>query len=135
MFRPHELTALVTVAALLMYVGLAVRVAMVRSRTGVMPPAMTGDPAVERTVRVHANTGEWLVAFLPALWLFEIYWNDRLAALLGLLWIASRLVYALGYWKAAERRLIGFIPSFLIVLVLLAGAAIGAVRVMMVTGV
>jgi uncharacterized membrane protein YecN with MAPEG domain len=134
MFRPHELTALVTVAALLLYVALAVRVARMRLKAGVPPPAMTGDPAVERAVRVHGNTGEWLVAFLPGLWLFNLYWGDRLAAILGLVWIVCRILYAVGYWKAAERRLIGFVPSFLVVLVLLIGAAAGAIRVMMVTG-
>lgn len=134
MFRPHELTALVTVAALLLYVALAVRVARTRAKAGIAPPAISGDPVVERAIRIHGNTGEWLVAFLPALWLFSLYWGDRLAALLGLLWVVSRIVYAVGYGKAAERRLIGFIPSFLIVLILLFGAAAGAVRVMLVTG-
>ncbi len=90
MQQPHSLTTLVTVAALLVYIWMGFRVAAARRRSGVHAPAMTGDPTLERTIRAHENTLEWLAPFLAGLWLFSIYWNDRLAAILGLVWIVGR---------------------------------------------
>ena len=37
--------------------------------------------------------------FLPVLWLFAIYISDVLAAALGVVWIAGRIVYMIGYTK------------------------------------
>jgi glutathione S-transferase len=58
--------------------------------------------------RVQMNTLEWLPIFLPALWLFAIYIGDAIAAALGLVWIAGRILYMIGYSKAANKRGPGF---------------------------
>lgn len=134
MQQPHSLTTLVTVAALLVYIWMGIRVARARRRCGIHAPAMTGDPVLERTIRAHLNTLEWLPPFLAGLWLFSIYWNDRLAAILGLIWIVGRVLYALSYPAGETKRLPGFLIQTLVTLVLLIGAAIGAIRVMSVTG-
>lgn len=134
MQQPHSLTALVTVAALLMYIWMGIRVVQARSRCGIHAPAMTGDPVLERTIRAHINTLEWLPPFLVGLWLFSIYWNDRLAAILGVVWIVGRILYALSYPAGEKKRLPGFLIQTAVTLVLLIGAAIGAIRVMSVTG-
>jgi glutathione S-transferase len=134
MQQPHSLTTLVTVAALLVYIWMGIRVARARRRCGIHAPAMTGDPVLERTIRAHLNTLEWLPPFLAGLWLFSIYWNDRLAAILGVIWIAGRVLYALTYSAGEAKRLPGFLIQTLVTLVLLIGAAIGAIRVMSVTG-
>ena len=134
MQQPHSLTTLVTVAALLVYIWMGFRVAAARRRSGIHAPAMTGDPGLERTIRAHENTLEWLAPFLAGLWLFSIYWNDRLAAMLGLVWIVGRVLYALGYSAGEHKRAPGFFIQAVATLVLLIGAAIGAIRVMSVTG-
>ncbi len=134
MQQPHSLTTLVTVAALLMYLWMGLRVVSARKTSGVHAPAMTGDPVLERTIRAHLNTLEWLPAFLVGLWLFSIYWNDRLAAIIGLAWIVGRVLYALSYPAGEARRLPGFLIQMAATLVLLIGAAIGAIRVMSITG-
>jgi glutathione S-transferase len=54
------------------------------------------------------NTLEWMPIFLPALWLFAIYISDVLAAALGVVWIAGRVVFMIGYTKAASKRGSGF---------------------------
>ncbi len=54
------------------------------------------------------NTLEWLPIFLPALWLFAIYISDAIAAVLGLVWIGGRILYMIGYSKAANKRGPGF---------------------------
>ena len=65
-----------------------------RGKSGIAAPAMTGDPLLERAIRVHYNTLEWLPIFLVSLWLFAIYWNDLVAAGLGVVWIVGRILYA-----------------------------------------
>ena len=54
------------------------------------------------------NTLEWMPIFLPSLWLFAIYISDAIAAVLGLVWIAGRVLYMTGYSQAANKRGTGF---------------------------
>jgi len=104
----YHLTALVTCLALLIYFLTAVNVARARAAFGIKAPAITGNPDFERVFRVQMNTLEWLPIFLPVLWLFAIYISDWIAAALGLAWIAGRILYMVGYSKAATRRGRGF---------------------------
>jgi glutathione S-transferase len=100
---PH-LTALVTLLAVLFYASLSLVVGKARAKSGIKAPAMFGEPAFERAVRVQANTLEWMPIFLPALWLAATYVSDPLAAALGVVWIAGRALYAQGYAEAAAKR-------------------------------
>lgn len=120
--QPHSWVAIVTLAALLVYVWMAFRIAGARRKCGIHAPTMTGDPILERHIRVQANTLEWLPLFLPSLWLFAIYWSDLAAAILGVVWIAGRIVYALGYVADPSKREAGFIIQALATGVLLFGA-------------
>jgi uncharacterized membrane protein YecN with MAPEG domain len=117
-----NLTAIVTLAAVLVYFWMGTRVARRRIRTGILPPAMTGDAALERTIRAHLNTLEWLPIFLAGLWLFALYWGDLPAAILGACWIIGRLIYFFGYAAEARRRLPGFFIQALATVVLVLGA-------------
>lgn len=119
---PHSYVALVTILALLVYLWMGLRVAGARRASGIQPPAMTGDPILERHIRVQANTLEWLPLFLPGLWLFAIFWNDLVAAGLGVLWILGRILYALSYVAEPRRRELGFGIQGLATAVLLLGA-------------
>ena len=94
--------ALVTLLAGLAYFGMALTVARTHAKTGILAPTMTGDPRLERAVRAHTNTLEWMPIFLPAMWLFAIYWSDLWAAVLGAVWIIGRIVYFVGYLAAPE---------------------------------
>jgi glutathione S-transferase len=104
----YHLTALVTCLALAVYFLTSVRVARARATFGIKAPAITGNPDFERVFRVQMNTLEWLPIFLPMLWLFAIYISDTIAAVLGLVWIAGRILYMVGYSKAADKRGRGF---------------------------
>lgn len=119
---PHSLVAIVTIAAVLVYVWMGLRVGGARSRSGIAAPAMTGDPVLERHIRVQANTLEWLPVFLVGLWLFALYWNDLVAAALGVVWIVGRILYAFGYVADPAKRELGFIVQALAAAVLLFGA-------------
>jgi uncharacterized MAPEG superfamily protein len=115
-------SALVTILALLVYLYMGVQVARARGKSGIEAPAMTGDPMLERANRVHINTLEWLPLFLAGLWLFALYWNDRVAAGLGLVWIVGRLFYSAGYMADPAKRSMGYLIQALAGLVLLLGA-------------
>jgi len=54
------------------------------------------------------NTLEWMPIFVPSLWLFAIYISDIGAAMLGLVWIAGRILYLIGYSEAAAKRSRGY---------------------------
>lgn len=123
----YHLTAIVTLLSLLVYFWMATGVARTRTACGIQPPAMTGDARLERTIRAHSNTMEWLPIFLPALWLFAFYWGDLAAAILGAVWIVGRIVYFLGYVAEVRRRVPGFFIQSMAASVLLLGALGGAV--------
>jgi glutathione S-transferase len=101
-------TALVTCLTILAYFFIIFRVGKARETFGIKAPATTGNPDFERVFRVQMNTLEWMVVFLPSLWLFAIYISDPIAAVLGLVWIVGRMLYLTGYSQAANKRELGF---------------------------
>lgn len=117
-----HLVSIVTLLALILYFWMGLRVAGARRKTGIAAPAMTGDPLLERNLRVQGNTLEWLPIFLPSLWLFAYYWDDAIAAAIGAVWIVGRIVYALGYVADPKKREAGFLIQTLASAVLLFGA-------------
>jgi glutathione S-transferase len=118
----YHYTALVTLLSLLFYFYTTTRVSKARAEFGVKVPAISGNPDFERVFRVQMNTLEWLPIFLPSLWLFAIYVSDWIAALIGLVWIAGRIAYLVGYAQAAAKRGPGFGIQALAAGVLLLGA-------------
>ena len=122
----YHFTALVTCLAILFYFFTSLQVGKARETFGVKAPAMSGQPDFERVFRVQMNTLEWMPIFLPSLWLFAIYISDAIAALVGLVWILGRVLYMIGYSKAAAKRGPGFAIQALACGVLLLGA-LGAI--------
>ncbi len=118
----HRWTAIVTILALLVYLRMGLQVASARGKSGIEAPAMTGDPMLERAVRVQMNTLEGLPLFLGGMWLFAFYWNEQVAAGLGAVWIVGRLLYGAGYMADPAKRSTGFLIQALAGLVLLLGA-------------
>ncbi|MDB5675261.1 MAG: hypothetical protein JWM65_2243 [Sphingomonas bacterium] len=118
----HRWTALVTLLSLLVYFWMSLQVGRARGKCGIQPPAMTGDQLMERAIRVQSNTLEWLPIFLPSLWLFALYWNEMVAAGLGVVWIIGRFLYATGYMADPAKRSTGFLIQFLACGALLLGA-------------
>ena len=123
----YALPSLVTSLALMVYLVVSLNVGRARVKYQVKPPAVTGDPNFERVLRVQQNTLEQLVAFLPGLWLFAIYVSPAWGAGLGAIWVLGRVLYAWGYYQAAEKRGPGFGLSFLSALILLLGGLIGII--------
>ena len=117
--------SLVTALTLLLNQVLTINVGRARAKYKIMPPAMSGDENFERVVRVQQNTLEQLVFFLPALWLFSVYVNPFWGAGLGAVWLVGRIIYAWGYYQAAEKRIAGFAIGSLSGICLLLGALVG----------
>jgi glutathione S-transferase len=113
--------ALVTLVCSLVIFGMALFVARTHKKTGILAPAMTGDPVLERAIRAHLNAIEWLPIFLPSMWLFAIYWNATRAACLGLLWITGRIAYFVGYLSDPLKRYPGFFIQAVAAFALLLG--------------
>jgi glutathione S-transferase len=118
---------LVTLAALFFYFWTGIQVAQARRKYSIPAPAITGNADFERVFRVQMNTLEWLPLFLGSLWIFAMYWDDRVAALVGAVWIVGRALYAHGYVAAADQRSTGFLIQGIAVIVLFVGGLAGAV--------
>jgi glutathione S-transferase len=123
-----ELVYVTIALALLEYVAMGALVGRARAKYGIHAPAMTGHPEFERTNRVHVNTLENLIIFIPAVWIFATYVSVRWAAVLGFVFVAARVIYAVGYLKAAEKRSIGAGITGIVDIVLVVGGLIGLVR-------
>jgi glutathione S-transferase len=123
-----QLVALVILLALAEFVALGILVGRARGKYGVKAPATTGHEMFERWFRVHYNTMELLVVFVPSIWLFGIYVNPQLGAALGAVYLVGRVMYVRSYVRDPAARGGGFGLSMLPTLVLLVGAAIGAAR-------
>ena len=134
--QSHAYVAIVTLVALLVYFWMGMGVARARGKSGISAPTMTGDPLLERAIRVQGNTLEWLPIYLPSLWLFHLFWAPQdptgvIAAAIGTVWIVGRVVYALGYVADPGKRSTGFLIQALSCVVLLLGALGKAVMVLL----
>ena len=77
--------------------------------------------------RVHLNTLEQLVVFIPALWMQAYVANPLFGAIVGLVYIVGRFVYRAEYLKDPDSRGTGFALSFIPSAVLLVWALVAAV--------
>ena len=120
-----ELVYVTIVLALLEYMVMGGLVGFARTKYGIAAPATTGHADFERTNRVHVNTLENLIIFIPSVWIFGAYVSARWAAVLGFLFVVARAVYAVGYLRSAEKRSIGAGITGLVEIVLVVGSLVG----------
>ena len=109
---PLHWPALVTLATLLLLFGCAWLVGAARGKYKVSAPTTTGPVEFECAYRVQMNTLENAVIFLPALWLAAIYFNPRIAAALGAVWVLARVWYAFAYARNPKSRSTPFAVAF-----------------------
>jgi len=122
-----EAIAIVTVLALIQYFVFSLDVAKARGKYKVSAPSISGNPDFERAFRVHQNTMEQLVLFLPALWMFGYYVHPLWGAGIGIVFIIGRFVYRAGYLQDPSKRGTGFTIGIAASSILLLGGLIGAV--------
>ena len=123
-----QLVAIVITLALLQYFFFGILVGRARMKYNVPAPATSGDPIFERYNRVHGNTQESLMLFIPGMLFYGNYGSANIAAALGIIWIIGRFVYLRAYVKDPGSRGIGFALSALPNLFLVLGGAIAAGR-------
>ncbi len=123
-----EYCVIVTVLALLQYAWFGIQVGSMRAQHQVKAPAMTGPPQFERTVRVHYNTLEQLVLFLPALWMFAYFVEPLWGAAFGVVYLIGRFIYRAAYLKDPAGRSTGFTLTVVPSAVMLVWLLVVAVR-------
>ncbi len=121
----YPLTGLVTLLCLFVLFWVTAMVGVARGKHGVKVPEMTGPEPFVWAVRVHLNTIEGLLLFLPAVWLYALTVSDLYAACVGAFYPVGRVLYALGYYKDPSKREIGFSIGLLATVVCLLGSAYG----------
>ena len=119
---------LIAVLAILQLIFFSVLVGQARGAYGIKAPAVSGNEMFERAYRVHMNTLELLVAFLPALFVASKYWPQAYVAAAGAVYLVGRFVYWRSYVAAPASRGIGFGLSMLPILALLIASLVGIVR-------
>lgn len=125
-----HLTVIVTSLALLVNIYFSMRVGKARGRYGVNAPAIEGPEEFNRLNRIHQNTIEQSVLFLPSLWLFYAVFHTVWGAVIGLIWVVGRFVYARAYEKDPAKRGPGMMLTFGASLALLLSALLGSVFAM-----
>jgi glutathione S-transferase len=123
--------ALLTLASSLLLFLCAAYVGRCRLRFGIKAPATSGHPQFEIAYRIQMNTLENTVAFLPVLWVFALHLSAFWATILGGVWLAGRVWYALAYARDPVTRGRGFVLSMLAFSALALGGAWGVVRGML----
>lgn len=122
-----EATVIVTFLALVQYSMFGIQVGAMRQKYDAPAPTQTGHELFERMNRVHLNTLEQLVVFIPALWMHAYYANAVYGAIIGLVFIVGRFVYRAEYLNDPATRSPGFAMTFIPSAVLLIWALIAAV--------
>jgi len=127
------LVHLVIALALVQFFFFLFAVGRARGTYKVVAPATTGNEVFERYFRVQMNTLELLVMFVPSILMFAQYFGSYFAAALGTIYLIGRLVYFTSYVKEPKSRSVGYGLSVGPILVMIAGAIVGAIRAAVLT--
>jgi len=118
---------IVAVLAVLQFFAFGMLVGRARGTYGIKAPATSGHELFDRVYRVHTNTLEQLIGFLPALLIASLYWPNELVAGIGFVYLIGRILYWRSYLADPARRGPGFLLTVLPTFVLLAMSLVGAV--------
>ena len=122
-----EATVIVTFLALAQYALFGIQVGVLRGKLNVPAPQETGPEQFERMNRVHLNTAEQLIIFIPALWMHAYFANPLYGAVIGLFYIVGRFIYRSAYLRDPKTRDIGFAMTFIPSVILAVWALVAAI--------
>jgi glutathione S-transferase len=120
--------SLVILLALIQFMVFGFLVGQARGKYGVKAPATSGNEVFERYFRVHYNTLEQLLIFVPAIAIFGLYMSDLWGAVIGAVFILGRAVFAVTYIADPGKRALGFVLSFLANSALVLGGLFGVIK-------
>lgn len=122
-----ELVGLVVLLALVEYQFFSFKVGMARGKYDIKAPAITGHEVFDRYYRVHMNTLEQLIVFIPAILVFSYFGNPTYAAGLGAIYLVGRIIYYVSYVNDPAKRGLGFIVGWIPTVLLVLGGLISVV--------
>ena len=122
-----EAIAIVTILALIQAYMFAIQVGQARVKHGVKAPSTSGHDDFDRMFRIHQNTMEQLILFVPALWIFGLYVHALAGAGIGLVFVIGRFIYRGAYLKDPASRSLGFGLGAVSMAILMLGGLVGAV--------
>ena len=108
----YTLSALITIFSALFTFWLAYNVGMTRMKHKEPPYEVIKSKEVMIANRVHMNSVEASVVYLPLLWVATIFWPATIAGMVGTIWFLSRVCYVFGYLKDPKKRQIPFMIGF-----------------------
>ncbi len=121
-----EAIAIITILALMQAYAFAIQVGQARIKHGVKAPDTSGHEDFDRMFRIHQNTMEQLIVFIPALWIFGLYVHALAGAGIGLVFVIGRFIYRGAYLKDPASRGLGFGLGAIAMAILMLGGLIGA---------
>jgi len=104
----YGITAFITICTSLLIFYLAFNVWSVRRKHKVSVLDSTKKKEVLIANRVHMNTIELSIVYIPLLWIATIYGSVMIASILWVIWFVSRVWYAFAYLKDPKWRQIPF---------------------------
>ena len=104
------------------------RVGFSRRKYGVKAPAMSGNEQWERLNRIHQNTLEVYIIFIPSIIGFAYYISINWACIFGCVVLIARILFYLGYKKSAKNRMIGVFMTSIANYTMLIGTFVGAIK-------
>lgn len=120
-----EYPVIIILLALIQYLLFGLRTGVARTKFGIEAPRVSGHEIWERYNRVHLNTLEQLIVFIPALLAFSYYVSPKWALIPGIAFLIARQTYSHLYVKNPNGR--GFPPTFFVNVILTIGSLIGVV--------
>ena len=121
--------AYVTIIAMLAIVQYSIfsfQVGQARGKFGVEAPAISGHEIFDRVFRVHQNTLEQLISFIPGIYAFAFFVSPLWATGIGVVFLIGRVIYARAYVADPASRSVGVLITFISAQVLVLGAIVGA---------
>jgi len=122
-----EYTTIIVMLALLQYMYFTVKVGAARGKYDIKAPACTGNDTFERIFRIHQNTCEQIIIFIPAIYGFSYYINPVAGSCIGIFYIIGRFAYYNAYLEDPARRGPGMLMTFITNGVLVLGTTIGVI--------
>ena len=108
-----EYIAVIILVDLTQFTFFTIRTGLARITYGVKAPSTAGHETWERLYRIHQNTMEQLIVFIPGMVIFEMYVSKTWALLPGIVFIVGRGLYSFKYLKDPASRVTGMALAFL----------------------
>jgi glutathione S-transferase len=113
MWELYPFSIIMTLIMMAYLFFLSAKVGAARGKYDVKAPDCVGPDEFNRVFRVHQNTQEQLILFLPLFVLFVIVGGDKWAAPTAVIWMVGRLIYRNSYLNNPASRAPGMLLTAL----------------------